>query len=311
MMKSFHNKDYSKQHDESIDRDNGKDQDDNEGNYDSARSHNEGVPSGVNSLNASKLDEDQTDDIYSYQVKTRRFAVLIIILGLLIMLLGYSALSYDLVEMRKARDTGKYEFTIKSDKRDPNKESNQEEDQGLRFELNKYTFFLLAGVSILMDTMTFVEGILVLFISIKAVVSIQKLISNGHNIFKPDQGKTRNIFDVIILMVIIQLTSSIVQSGVLFYVLHKATNQFERQYGSNDSIQVQEEERSIQNFQNIMVTRSAITIIFFSLGCFLNLIVLRQFRNYQKRYEDMILERLDETYRLGQSQKPTAIVVHE
>ncbi|CDW75639.1 UNKNOWN [Stylonychia lemnae] len=255
---------------------------------------------------SSTMTEDITEEIYSYQVKTRRFAIVLVLLGLILLLSGYSALTYDLIESKRAIDTSRYVFTIRPEQNDQS-QNDKEQYGGLSFEFNKMTYALLQGLSLLMNSLTLIEGGLILYISLKTIFTIQSLINKGNGQFKQMQQKTRNIFDTVFLFAFIQASSSLVFSAVLIYIVEKADNKFQKQNDTYDIQQSQEDQKSILQFEHAMFIRCSLTIIFFTLGCLFNVMVLRSFKNYQKRYEDLIMDKVHDSSQLGISVKGNAI----
>ena len=57
---------------------------------------------------------NSNDNQYAMQIKTRKYAIISIVFGLIMILTGYSALSYDLVQMSNVTESNKYIITVRS-----------------------------------------------------------------------------------------------------------------------------------------------------------------------------------------------------
>ncbi|CDW82843.1 UNKNOWN [Stylonychia lemnae] len=170
-------------------------------------------------------------------------------------------------------------------------ESNDMEDfdntrsQQVKFLYDMITFVFLQGISLLMHSLTLIQGIFGLFQATQSLIHLKKIKSNGNNprFLKTLQEKTNKISEYINCLILMQISSSVAYSVVYIVIIQKAYWRFEEEKINNENI-----EKQILDYQSVVSVRCAIIISFYLVGCLFSLLVFGRFKHHQKMYEDNI-----------------------
>eukprot|EP00347_Sterkiella_histriomuscorum_P001214 403372890 len=248
--------------------------------------HDMNFPS--NPKNLSDFEISSSSVLHSYQTKTKRMSILMIVVSLFMMAYGLGSAGYDMIQISDYENGRHLKFI---DNHPPSEKGEQNADQEpriLQFNMDKFTFMFLNFIALSTNAMTIIQGIVCIYIAIKAYFSLNRLRQSGNNPneLETQQQLTGKMGDYVKFMILFQVMSAIAYSLVYTTVLMKAFDKFESQ---SEQTFDNEDRQLAQNLKTMIITRCAIILAFYTVGCSGCFWTFRSFQRTQQKYEDIVM----------------------